>query len=156
MTVETFTVDGTEYTWYSYTEPLAILNAEDINNAQANCETIKSILTAKGYSLSELSKETAEYSSPLVKIVDILNAVEYNLDVLNDTDAKSIYYGESYRAVAGGLAHNTEQIWRWFQVLNDTLPIVKGEKGKWGYLLCKDGYPTIKGKKIILRGDLIG
>lgn len=156
MTVEIFTIDGTEYTWYSYTEPLEILNAEDINNAQANCETIKSILTAKGYSISNLSKETAEYNSPLVKIVDILNSVEYNLDVLNDTNVKSIYYGESYRAVAGGLAHNTKQIWRWFEVLNDVIKIVTGKVGKWGYLLCLDGYPTINGKRLIVRGDLIG
>lgn len=156
MTVETFTVDGIEYTWYSYAEPLEILNAEDINNAQANCETIKSILTAKGYSISNLSKETAGYNSPLVKIVDILNSVEYNLDVLNDTNVKSIYYGESYRAVAGGLAHNTKQIWRWFEVLNDILPVAKGEKGNWGRLLCSNGYPTINGKRLIVRGDLIG
>jgi hypothetical protein len=91
-----------------------------------------------------------------VKIVDILNSIEYNLDVLNDTNVKSIYYGESYRAVAGGLAHNTEKIWRWFEVLNDILSIAKGEKGKWGYLLCLDGYPTINGKRLITRGDFIG
>lgn len=156
MIVETFTVDGIKYTWYNYTEPLEILNAEDINNAQANISTIRAILTDKGYSLAELTTETANYNSQLVKIIDILNSVEYNLDVINDTDVKSVYYGKSYRAIAGGLAHNTEQIWRWFKVLNDILPIAKGEKGKWGYLLCTDGYPTINGKKIIMRGDLIG
>lgn len=156
MTTETFTINGTEYTWYNYTEPLKILNASDVNNAQANCETIKSILTAKGYSFDDFSKETADYNSPLVKIVDILNSIEYNLDILNSSDVKSAYYGESYRAVAGGKAHNTEQIWRWFQVLNDILPIAKGEVGKWGHLICTDGYPTIKGKRLLVRGDLIG
>lgn len=156
MTVETFTVDGIDYTWYSYTEPLEILNAVDVNNAQANISTIKAILTAKGYSISDLQTEQANYNSELVRIVDILNAVEYNLDVLNDTDIKSVFYGDSYRAVASGLAHNTEQIWRWFEVLNDILPIVKGEKGKWGRLLCSNGYPTVNGKRLIVRGDLIG
>jgi hypothetical protein len=156
MTVETITVNEIEYTWYNYTEPLEILNAEDINNAQANISTIKAILTDKGYSLAELTTETASYNSELVKIIDILNAVEYNLDVINNTPVRSIYYGESYRAVAGGLAHNTKQIWRWFEVLNDVIKIVTGKVGKWGYLLCLDGYPTINGKRLILRGDLIG
>lgn len=156
MTTETFTIDGTEYTWYNYTEPLEVLNAVDVNNAQANCETIKAILTAKGYNLAELSEETANYNTPLIKVIDVLNSIEYNLDVLNDTDVKSVYYGGSFRVVPNGHAHNTEQIWRWFQVLNDILPIAKGEVGKWGYLLCTDGYPTINGKRILIRGDLVG
>lgn len=156
MITEKFTVDGVEYTWYRYTEPLEVLNAVDVNNAQANCETIKSILTAKGYNLTELTKETANYNTPLVKVIDILNSIEYNLDVLNEQGVLSIYYGNRFRVIPGGYAHNTEQIWRWFKVLNDILPIAKGDVGKWGYLLCTDGYPTIKGKRILLRGDLIG
>ena len=156
MTVEKFTLNDNEYTWYSYTEPLEVLNAVDVRNAQANCETIKAILTANGYDIAELKNETANYNTPLVKVIDILNAIEYNLDVLNDTDVKSVYYGDSFRVVPNGYSHNTEQIWRWFKVLNDILPIAKGESGKWGYLLCKDGYPTINGKRILIRGDLVG
>ena len=156
MTTETFEFKGKTYTWYNYTEPLEVLNAVDVNNAQANCETIKSLLTDNGYSIDELSNETANYNSPLVKIVDILNGIEYNLDVLNEQGVLSVYYGDSFRVVPRGLAHNTEQIWRWFEVLNDLLPIAKGEVGKWGYLLCVDGYPTINGKRILIRGDLVG
>lgn len=156
MTVEKFTVNEKEYTWYNYTEPLEILNATDFNNAQSNIATIRDIMTSKGYDLSEVVISPASYNTPLNVIVDKLNSVEYNLDVLNEQGAMSIYYGDSFRVVPGGFAHNTEQIWRWFKVLNDLLPIAKGEAGKWGYLLCKDGYPTINGKRILVRGDLVG
>lgn len=156
MITETIVVDGVEYVWHSYTEPLQILNAEDVNNAQSNISVIKDILASKGYSLSALKSEPASYDSELVKIIDILNAVEYNLDIINGTDAKSVYYGESYRATYDKPAHNTEQIWRWFKSLEDAKSIVTGQKGKWGNLLCNDGYPTIKGKRILTRGDLIG
>lgn len=156
MITETITVNGTQYIWYNYTEPLEILNAEDINNAQSNISVIRRVLISKGYSVDNLKTESASYNSELVKIIDILNSVEYNLDIINSTDVISAYYNESYRAVISGKAHNTEQIWRWFQVLNDILLIAIGEKGKWGCLLCKDGYPTIGGKTILTRGDLIG
>ena len=156
MTKETFTLDGTEYTWYNYTEPIFVLNASDVNNIQSNFETIKALLALKGITISELSKEVARVNTQYVKVVDILNSIEYNLDIVNNEGIKSPYYGESYRAYAGGLAHNREQIWRWVQFLNDVLPIAKGEKGNWSYLLCSDGYPTIKSKRFLVRGDLIG
>lgn len=117
MTVEDITVNGISYKWYNYTEPLEILNSSDINNAQSNIQTIKSILSSKGYEVEELVSSTATPNTQLFDIIDKLNAVEYNLDVINDTITKSVYYGEIYRAVEGNKAHNTEQIWRWFQGL---------------------------------------
>lgn len=156
MTIETFEINGKDYVWYNYTEPLDVLNASDLNNAQSNIATIRSILIDKGYNVSEISTERAIVATPYIDVIDKLNAIEYNLDVLDETVAKSIYYKESYKAVEGGKAHNKEQIWRWFQVLNDAFDIAIGKKGMWGYLLCSDGYPTIKGKRLMVRGDLIG
>ncbi len=157
MITETFTFNGTEFVWYKYTEPLDILNASDINNAQSNIETLKTILDIHvgNYGVGLMVKP-ASLNTPFSEVVDTLNAIEYNLDVLNTAYTRSVYYGESYSAVAGGKAHNTQQIWRWFQILNDLLPIAKLEVGKWGHLLCTDGFPTINGKRILLRGDLIG
>lgn len=155
MTVDSFTVNGKGYVWYNYTEPLDVLNASDFNSAQSNIETIRDILNNKGYEIPDLDKSTASYNTPLYNVIDKLNAVEYNLDVI-DSSLKSIFFGETYRAVEGKKAHNKEQIWRWFQILNDLKEIAIGNKGFWGYLLCNDGYPTIKNSRITTRGDLIG
>ena len=155
MTLESFAVNGKGYVWYNYTEPLDVFNASDLNNAQSNAETIRSILIDKGYAVSKMSAERASVDTPYFNVIDKLNSVEYNLDIL-DNSLKSIYYIKSYRAFEGRKAHNKEEIWRWFQVLNDLKNIVLGNQGIWGYLLCSDGYPTINGKKIITRGDLIG
>lgn len=156
MTTETIlAVDGNSYTWYNYDEPIEILEPDDVNRAQEMLITIRQVLVNTGHTIGEVALNNASYSTFLTAVAGILNNVEYGLDEVNEV-AKSIYYGESYRAIAGGLAHNKEQIWRWFQVINDFKPIITGEKGKWSYLLCSDGYPTIKGKRIVLRGDLIG
>lgn len=156
VTIEKFTVEGVEYSWYRYSEPLEILNASDVNRAKHNISTVKDILVQKGYTVGDLITSTAAMNTPLASIVDILNSVEYNLDVLDSTNIKSIYYDKSYRAEVGGLAHNKQQIWRWFQILDDVIEAVKGDVGKWQYLKCTDGYPTINGKKIMVRGVLIG
>lgn len=156
MTEISVNIGGSNYLWYRYNEPLEILNASDVNNAISNARVIYTALTEKGYTLNEFREMTATYDTQFVEVVDKLNGVEYNLDVLNDPLIWSVFYGEPVHKNAGEIAHNKEEIWRWFQVLEDMLEIVQGLKGKWGYLICDDGYPTINGKKIILRGDLIG
>lgn len=156
MTETTVNIGDVEYTWYRYTEPLEILNANDINNAISNAKVIHTALINKGYTLGDIVESVSGYNTQLVEIVDKLNAVEYNLDVLNDPVIVSAFYGKPVSKKAGQLGHNKEEIWRWFQVLEDILEIVQGVKGKWGYLLCTDGYPSINDKRIVLRGDLIG
>ena len=85
---------------------------------------------------------------------DLLQNIEYNLDVISDNSAKSIYYVEP--KVIGDYASNKSDIWRWLQILNEMYNILTGVFPKWQYLLCKDGFPTINGKKILVRGDFIG
>jgi hypothetical protein len=113
-------------------------------------------LTSKGYALDEFIESVSDYNTQLVEIVDKLNNVEYNLDTLNKTNAMSVFYEKPVYKVEGETAHNKAEIWRWFQILEDMLEIVQGLKPKWGYLLCTDGYPTTKGKRIVVRGDYIG
>ena len=53
----------------------------------------------------------------------------------------------------GNYEPNRQQWQRWIDILNDMYSIVTGEKNKWCQMLCNDGYPTINGKKIIVRGN---
>lgn len=145
-------IDG--YLWYSYDEPIKILNTEDVDHIMSNIQTIRSMLIAEGYSVDDLIVINAQKSLRLSSILDILQSIEYNLDRINDNDVKSIYYGSP--VTIGEYASNEQEIWRWIQILNDMYNVLNGTFGKWSRLLCTDGYPTINGKKILVRGDLIG
>ena len=143
-----------EYVWFNYTEPLEILTATDVKHIKSNIATIRSMLLLKGYEVKSLKEIYAETNTELNHIFDILQNIEYNLDVISDNDVKSIYYGES--KIIGEYASNREDIWRWLQILNEMYNILTGVFPKWQYLLCEDGYPTIDGKRILVRGDFIG
>lgn len=141
--------------WYDYSTPIEILNVNDIKNILSNINTIRLILTQKGYLIDDLIEVEAKFGSQFKgDILEILQNIEYNLDIISNNDAKSIYYVEP--KTVGEYASNKEDIWRWVQILNEMHDIVTGVYGKWEYLLCNDGYPTINGKKILVRGDMIG
>ena len=112
----------------------SVLNLKE-ENQKLKLSTIENI--------SEYSLETC-----------IQTILEYNLDVISDNSAKSIYYVEP--KVIGDYASNKSDIWRWLQILNEMYNILTGVFPKWQYLLCKDGFPTIDGRKILVRGDFIG
>lgn len=156
MTEENIIVNGNSYIWYNYDLPLDVLNASDVNNAQSNLNTLREIMISKGYNLEALTNVSAEFSTELIKVVEVLNGIEYNLDVLNNTDLKSAFYNQPVTAVAGEKAHDKVKIWRWFKVMNDILDMIRGIKGKWVFLLCQDGFPTIKSKKILVRSEING
>lgn len=143
-----------EYIWYDYSTPLEILNASDVENIKSNIRTIRSLLLSKGYEVEPLKEITARVNTPLNNMFDLLQNIEYNLDVISDNSAKSIYYVEP--KVIGDYASNKSDIWRWLQILNEMYNILTGVFPKWQYLLCEDGYPTIDEKRILIRGDLIG
>ena len=143
-----------EYVWYNYSEPLEILNATDVEHIKSNIITIRSMLLLKGYKMESLKEVSAKTNTPLNDIFDILQNIEYNLDIINDNDVKSIYYIEP--KTIGEYGSNRNDIWRWIQILNEMYNILTGVFPKWQYLLCTDGFPTIDGKKILVRGDLIG
>ena len=153
ITISTVSVFG-EYVWFNYTEPLEILTATDVKHIKSNIATIRSMLLLKGYEVKSLKEIYAETNTELNHIFDILQNIEYNLDVISDNSAKSIYYVEP--KVIGDYASNKSDIWRWLQILNEMYNILTGVFPKWQYLLCTDGFPTIDGKKILVRGDFIG
>lgn len=143
-----------DYTWYDYSTALEILNSEDVERISSNIRTIRSMLLTKGYEVSNLNAVISAKSTELVDIFDLLQNIEYNLDVINSSGIQSVYYVEP--KTIGEYASNKEDIWRWLQILNDLYSILTGQRGQWGTLLCTNGYPTIDGKRILLRGDLIG
>lgn len=143
-----------EYIWYDYPNPIEILNVSDIENIKSNMDTIRKLLVLNEYNVEQLVDVNETYGSQFNEILEILQNIEYNLDILNNNDAKSIYYIEP--KTVGEYGSNKDDIWRWIQVLNEMYDILTGTFGKWQYLLCADGYPTINGKKLLVRGDIIG
>lgn len=141
-------------TWYQYDEPLSILEAEDVNYIYENMITIRNLLSEKGYNVGELKGVSASPDTPINKIIDILTNIEYNIDIINSSEIKSQYYGSS--KTIGEYAPNTQDVWRWLQILNELHKILTGTVKVWGYLLCTDGYPTINGSRILIRGDING
>lgn len=140
--------------WTAYTEPIEILRASDINNIKENIETIKSLLIAKGFDVDNTKSIQANESTQFVEIFDILSNIEYNLDVINDNKAKSVYYAEP--KTIGDYASNRDDIWRWMQILNDMYDILNKKAGLWQYIKTLDGFPTIENNKLLTRGDLLG
>ena len=146
-------IERNGYTWYFYSSPLNTLESEDINNISSNIQIIKEMLIANGMIASDLQTIEANKNTPFIEMFDILQNIEYNLTAINQNSVKSAYYGEEVEI--GEYASNKDDVWRWVQILNDLFDILTQEKGAWGYLLLNDGFPTIDGKKILLRGDLI-
>jgi hypothetical protein len=142
------------YVWYWYDEVPRYINSEDMACISLNMQTIKELLISKGYTVDDIVNVEAMKSTQLVYVYNILNNVEGNLAELNRNEIQSIYYGS--RVFITDFASSKEQIKRWIDVLNDLFDILTGVSGKWGYLTCTDGYPTIENKRIILRGDKIG
>ena len=143
-----------DYVWHDYSTPIEILNVGDIENIKSNMDTIRKLLVFNEYNVEQLVDVNETYGTQFNGVLEILQNIEYNLDILNNNDAKSIYYVEP--KTVGEYGSNKDDIWRWIQVLNEMYDILIGTFGKWQYLVCADGYPTINGKKILVRGDIIG
>lgn len=148
----TITISG-EYTWYDYPNPIEVFNTEDVEHIKSNILTIRSMLLLNGYSVGDLDEIEPRKGMQFSDILAILESIEYNIGVINSNDCESIYYQPPL--VIGEYAPNKADIWRWVQVLNDIYTILKGDFPKWGVLTCSDGYLTIGGKKIVLRGDFV-
>lgn len=147
----TITVEG-DHVWYQYDTPLEYLNADDVNQIQSNIYTIKDMLENKGYDFSYFPPmSSVEKSMFLYQMNTTLQDIEASLDTLNSTNYQSIYWVDF--VTISEYASNSSDIWRWILILNDMYGMLKGEFGKWRTLLCIDGYPTIGGKKIVLREE---
>jgi uncharacterized protein YjdB len=149
----TITIVG-EYTWYDYSKPIEVLNSEDVNHIYSNMRTIRSMLLATGRDVEQLNDTTARKNMPYIEMFALFQNIEYNFDKISNNDCMSIYYGDS--AQLGDYAPNTNDIWRWIQILNEMYLILTGSFGKWQYALLSDGYPTINGKRLLIRGEKVG
>lgn len=151
------TVSGSDFPWYRYDEYIDILNYWDVQNIYSNMQAIVSMLIQKGYTVEPLEPiplPPLAFCPEYSEMFDILQNMEYNLDRLNENECSSVYYGEP--KTVGEYAQNKAEIFRWIQVLNDMHAILSGEIGKWQVLECTDGIPTIDGKEILVRGELVG
>lgn len=143
-----------DYIWYQYDEYIDILNYWDLAHIYDNMQTIASLLLSKGFYVQSLEPVQVSFETEYAEMFDILQNMEYNLDRLNENECSSVYYVEP--KTVGEYAQNKAEIFRWIQVLNDMHAILSGEIGKWQVLECTDGIPTIDGKEILVRGELVG
>ena len=149
----TITIVG-EYTWYDYSKPIEILNSEDVNHIYSNIKTIRSMLLLSGRDVEQLDEVHIGKDTHYGSMFALLQNIEYNIDKISENDCKSIYYG--YPAYIDSHASNTNDIWRWIQILNEMYLILTGSFGKWQYVLLADGCPTIQGKRLLIRGEKVG
>jgi hypothetical protein len=138
-----------DYTWYDLYSPPDFLNTEDIEHIFENIKTIRHLLANNGLALDDLIDVAPQKSTPISKILEILQNIEYNLDRISDNEYKSIYYVSPVNVGYNG--SNYEDIFRWIRILNDMYNVLIGYSGKWSYVLLNDGYPTIDEKKIVVR-----
>lgn len=138
-----------EYVWYEYSSPPEILNTEDLERIYENTKTIHSLLLINDIVVGDLIEIKPSKAAPLSKILEILQNVEYNIDIISNNEYQSIYYGSAVNV--GDSGSNYDDIFRWIRILNDMYNILIGNTGKWAYVLLHDGYPTIEAKKIVIR-----
>lgn len=142
-----------DYTWYDYPVPIDILNAEDVRNFHSDMTVLRGLILLRGESLPAFAEVDAQTNTPYRSIRALLQAVEDNLEILNSTPYGSAYYGA--HITFAKYAPNKQQIFRWQQSINDMHNILKGDARMWQTLRLADGYPTIDGKKILIRGDYV-
>lgn len=147
------TVQG-EYVWYDYPAPIDILNVDDLWHIISNMEILRSRILLLGGEIGDFEAVDAQTNTPYRSMRGLLQGIENNLDVLNATPYFSAYYGAP--VTVGMYASDKQDIWRWLRIINDMYAILSGKVGMWQTLLCSDGYPTIDGKRIIVRGDFVG
>lgn len=138
-----------EYVWYDYSAPPEILNTEDLEHFYENTKTIRGLLATKEIVVEELIENIPLKSTPVSKILETLQNVEYNLDKISSNIYKSVYYVSPVSV--GDNGSNYDDIFRWINILNDMHSMLIGDIGRWSYVLLDDGYPTIEGKRIIIR-----
>ena len=114
--------------FYKYTEPLEVLNSEDLSNFFVNFNTIRTQMVVKGLSVSSFKfPMSGGKNTQLLRVKEILNNIEYNLDVLNDA-VPSVYYVKQKRYE--DIAPNKDDVWRWVQVTNDIYHKLFGDDAK--------------------------
>lgn len=140
--------------WTKYTEPPKIVNAVDVNNIFQNEKHIYDKLIELGLDVESVIDYNATPSLPYQIFPELYQLIEQNLDQLNNTEFRSAYYIDS--VIRGEFEPNRAEWQRWIDVLNDMYDMTIGTKGKWQYLLTKDGYVYDKYEQpILIRGEKV-
>lgn len=145
------TVQGS-FVWYDYPEPIEILNAVDVQHIDADMSVLRGLIMLTGASVGDFDAVDARVNTPYRSMRGMLQAVENNLTALNNTPYKSGYYGD--HVTVGEYATDRAGIWRWLLIINDIYHILAGDVPMWQALLCADGYPTIDGNRVLVRGEI--
>lgn len=140
------------FVWYDYPVPLDILNAADVQQISANMSALRGLILLTGEQVDEFAPINAQVNTPYRSMRGLLQSIEDNLTALNATPYKSGYYVG--HVTVGAYATDRAGIWRWLQTINDIYHILAGDVGMWQALLCTDGYPTIDGEHILVRGEI--
>lgn len=145
------TVQGS-FVWYDYPAPLDVLNAVDVQHISSNMNVLRGLVLLTGEEVGDFEAVDARVNTPYRSMRGVLQAVENNLTALNNTPYKSGYYGD--HVTVGEYATDRAGIWRWLLIINDIYHILAGDVPMWQALLCTDGYPTIDGEHILVRGEI--
>lgn len=134
--------------------PTKFVNINDVSNIIRNQNNILEKLNElKLISSSDVPQSIfPDYSMLYINVRNVYDSIDKKFDLINSGDWQSAYYKPATKR----LYEPSRTEWqRWIDTLNDLWEIVNGRKGKWQYLLCRDGYATINGKKILVQGEMI-
>lgn len=145
------TVQGS-FVWYDYPAPLEILNAVDVQHISADMNVLRGLILLTGENVGDFDAVDAQVNTPYRSMRGLLQAIENNLTALNETPYRSGYYVD--HVTVGEYATDRAGIWRWLQIINDIYRILAGDAAMWQTLLCTDGYPTVDGDHVIVRGEI--
>ena len=132
------------------------LTAENVNNVYENCLYIAERLEELQASIDSTDVEHphAAMNSEIGEIQEILQTIENDINVVNESDYNDInivsqYYDEPKQI---GMYFTREDYKRWVLILNDLYDII--EKGIWQILSLQYEVPVFPNNKIIvLRGE---
>lgn len=140
--------------WEKLKYPIQKVTAEVVNDVRNNIEFLQLEMINRGLTVDKLVGKSAWYGVQIADVVKILQGVENDIDVINETIAESIYYKDPNII---GNSFSAEEYHRWVLILNDMYDIIINDKGYYSTLILSDGniavdnsgaYFTIRGGKI--------
>lgn len=133
---------GDSWTTIKY---LNYLGYKDIDNFYNNIVFLYNLLRSKDYDIGTLKALdlSLKQAVPIEKIQSILDIIEYDIDVLNNSiDWVNAYYISSYRWPSAA-TEKKEKVDRWIDFLNNIYLVLTGALPKSRYLYDIDNLQTL-------------
>ena len=124
-------------------------SAEDVRKIVSAIKYINDLLVAKGYTVETLENPLIGVF-PYVNVAAKYQAIENDLAKISNNELESAYFVK--KVIRGYYEPNRAEWQRWIDILVDMNNMLNGQVAKWQYIKCSDGYPTVNGQKILLRG----